>query len=127
MAHLTANAAILLVRDVVAAAHHYRDCLGFHFDRFWGDPPHFVILHRDACRLMLHRAPRDHAIIPHWRVSKGMWNVNFWVDDADALLAEFKGRGATIDYDIYDTPYGVREFGIQDTDGYDIAFGSLKL
>lgn len=121
---LTGSAAILLVRDVVAAAHHYRDRLGFSFDRFWGEPPDFVILERDGCRLMLHRPPRDAKLVPHWRLSHGMWNVYFWVDDADALFAEFKRRGATIDYEIHDKPYGIREFGVQDLDGHDIAFGS---
>ena len=28
-----------------------------------------------------------------------------------------------IDYEIYDAPHGFREFGVQDPDGYDIAFG----
>jgi uncharacterized glyoxalase superfamily protein PhnB len=121
---LTGSAAILLVRDVVAAAEHYRDRLGFSFDRFWGEPPNFVILSRDGCRLMLHQPPSRAAIVPHWRVSKGMWNVYFWVDDAEALFADFKRRGATIDYDIHDKPYGIREFGIRDLDGHDIAFGS---
>jgi hypothetical protein len=52
-----------------------------------------------------------------------MWNVYFWVSDADALPAEFRKRGASIDYDVHDKPYGIREFGIQDLDGYDIGFG----
>jgi uncharacterized glyoxalase superfamily protein PhnB len=73
---------------------------------------------------MLHLAPRNHEIVPHWRISKGMWNVYFWVDDADALFAEFKQRGAKVDYEIHDKPYGIREFGIQDLDGHDIGFGS---
>ncbi len=123
-AKLTSSAAILLARDIVEAAHYYRDRLGFTFDRFWGEPPNFVILFRDNCRLMLHLAPRGHVIAPHWRVSSNMWNVYFWVDDADALFAEFKERGAKIDYEIHDKPYGVREFGIQDLDGHDIGFGS---
>ncbi len=121
---LTANAAILLVRDVVASAHYYRDCLGFTFDRLWGEPPNFVILARDNCRLMLQQAPTGHAIVPHWRVMHGMWNAYFWVNDADALFAEFKRRGAKVDYEIGDKPYGIREFGVQDLDGHDLAFGS---
>jgi hypothetical protein len=32
-------------------------------------------------------------------------------------------RGAGIDYTIYDAPSGFREFGVQDPDGHDIAFG----
>jgi catechol 2,3-dioxygenase-like lactoylglutathione lyase family enzyme len=123
-AKLTANAAVLLVRDIVASAHYYRDRLGFGYDRFWGEPPSFVILSRDNCRLMLQLAPANHTIVPHWRVTAKIWNVYFWVDDADALFAEFNQRGAKIDYEIHDKPYGVREFGIQDLDGYDIGFGS---
>lgn len=123
-ATLTSSAAILLVRDLVAAANYYRDCLGFNYERFWGEPPDFVILSRDPCRLMLHLAPGHHVIVPHWRVSRGMWNVYFWMDDADALYEEFNRRGAKIDYEIHNKPYGIREFGIQDLDGYDIGFGS---
>lgn len=122
-AKLTSSAAVLLVRDVVAAATYYRDRLGFQFDRLWGHPPDFVILTRDDLRLMLHRPPAGTAIVPHWTVSPGMWNVYFWVTDADTLCAEFRSKGAKIDYEPHDKPYGIREFGIQDLDGHDIGFG----
>ena len=46
-------------------------------------------------------------------------------NDVDALFAEFQGRGAKIDYGLGNKPYEVREFGVQDLDGYDIAFGQL--
>ena len=46
------------------------------------------------------------------------------VDDADAVYAEVQERGAAIDYTIYDAPHGFREFGVQDPDGHDIAFGT---
>jgi hypothetical protein len=39
------------------------------------------------------------------------------------VYAEVQARGAGIDYTIYDAPSGFREFGVQDPDGYDIAFG----
>lgn len=121
--HLTSSAPVLLVRDVVKAANYYRDAVGFSYERFWGDPPSFVILQRDGMFLMLNQAPKDHVVVPNWKVSENIWNVYFWVSNADALLAELKGRGALIDYDVHDKPYGIREFGIQDLDGYDIAFG----
>src|SRR5262245_57005251 len=123
--HLTASAPVLLVRDVVRAASYYRDALGFSYERFWGTPPSFVILQRDRMFLMLNQAPEEHVIVPNWKISEKMWNVYFWVSDADALLAEFRERGAIIDYDIHNKPYGVREFGIQDLDDYDVAFGQL--
>jgi uncharacterized glyoxalase superfamily protein PhnB len=120
---LTSSAPVLLVRDVVASAEYYRDKLGFQFTRFWGEPPDFVILERDGMRLMLHRPAKSVPIVPHWKVSSGMWNVYFWVSDADALFAEFNNRGAKIDYELGNKPYGIREFGVQDLDGYDLGFG----
>lgn len=125
-ARLTSSAPVLLVRDVVAAANYYRDGLGFTYDRFWGTPPDFVILRRDGLHVMLNLAPHASAIIPHWKVNHNMWNVYFWVDDVDTLFSELKNRGAKIDYELEDKPYNVREFGVQDLDGYDIGFGQLK-
>jgi hypothetical protein len=124
-ARLVSSAPVLLVRDVVASANHYRDILGFTYDRFWGHPPSFVILQRDGMRLMLSQAHRGTAIVPHWTVNAGIWNVYFWTDGVDALFAEFRARGAKIDYELGNKPYDVREFGIQDLDGYDIGFGQL--
>jgi uncharacterized glyoxalase superfamily protein PhnB len=121
-AHLTSSAPVLLVRDIVAAANHYRDVLGFTYERFWGEPPNFVILRRDSLHVMLSLAPRDHTIVPNWKVND-IWNIYFWVDDVDALFSELQKRGAKIDYGLEDKPYKVREFGIQDLDGYDIGFG----
>ena len=125
-ARLTSSAPVLLVRDVVAAANYYRDAAGFTYDRFWGEPPDFVILRRDGLHLMLNQAPASTAIVPHWKINHGIWNVYFWVDDVDTLFAELKQRGARIDYELSDKPYDVREFGIQDLDGYDIGFGQPK-
>ena len=66
----------------------------------------------------------DHsAIIPRWNISPSLWDVYFWVDDVEELYREFQGRGAKIDYELCDQPYGCREFGTQDIDGHDIGFG----
>jgi predicted enzyme related to lactoylglutathione lyase len=122
-AKLTASSAVLLVRDVVAAANHYRDAMGFQYDRFWGEPPSFVILKRDGMYVMLRQADDPRHVVPHWTVADKLWNVYFWVSDVDALHKEFKERGARIDYGPCDQPYGCREFGTQDLDGHDIGFG----
>lgn len=124
-AKLTASAPVLLVRDVVAAADHYRDKMGFHYDRFFGEPPSFVILQRDGLHLMLKQADDAKHVVPHWTVSKKLCDVYFWVSDVDALHREFVERGATIDYGLCDQPHGCREFGTQDIDGHDISFGQI--
>lgn len=122
-ARIVGSAPILLVRDVVSAAAYWRDKLGFGYERFWGEPPAFCMPRRDGHIVMLSEAPADHEIVPHWHVNDQLWNVYFWVDDAEAMYAEFVGRGARIDYELGIKPYGVKEFGVQDMDGHDIAFG----
>lgn len=116
-------APVLLVRDVRASAEYWRDKLGFSYNRLWGDPPNFCMPQRDEMIVMLSEAPVGHKITPHWEICSQLWNAYFWVEDIDALYAEFKANGAIIDYDIGDKAYGVREFGIQDLDRHDIAFG----
>ncbi len=123
MAKITASAPILLVSDVEASANYFRDCVGFQYDGFHGDPPHFCITHRDGHYLMLARCEDPSQIKPHWQIVPQMWNAYFWVDDARVLYEELQAAGAKIDYELGIKPYGVLEFGIQDLDGHDIAFG----
>jgi predicted enzyme related to lactoylglutathione lyase len=122
---LTASSAVLLVKDVVKAAKHYRDAMGFAYERFWGEPPSFVILYRDGMYLMLKQVEDARHVIPHWTVSEQLWDAYFWVSGVDALHAELVRRGAKIDYGPCDQPYGCREFGAQDLDGHDIGFGEV--
>ena len=117
------SAPILLVADVVKSADYYRDKLGFTYDRFWGEPPCFCMPRRDGHIVMLSQVEDPKHIVPHYKVVPKMWNVYFWVDDVEAIYAELKERGATIDYELGVKEYGVKEFGVQDLDGYDIAFG----
>jgi uncharacterized glyoxalase superfamily protein PhnB len=124
MATLTSSAPVLLVSDVRAAAAYYADKLGFTDCQFYGDPTNFCIARRDNLAVMLALAdPAD--IVPHWKIVGSLWNVYFWVDDADALYAEFKASGAIIDYEIGIKPYGVKEFGARDLDDHDIGFGQI--
>ena len=74
---------------------------------------------------MLAKAHDPAHVVPYWKLLDKMWNAYFWCDDADALCAEMKGRGAIIDYGPCTQPYGVREFGIQSPDGHDIGFGQI--
>lgn len=124
MAKLTGVAPILLVKDIVASANYFRDCVGFEYELF-NDPPSFGILTRDGIRLMLAKAPEESINVPHWKIVNQMWNAYFWVEDVDGLYAELQKSGAKIDYELHNKPYGVREFGIQDLDDHDIAFGEV--
>lgn len=124
-AKLTASAPILLVADVVKSADYYRDQLGFTDIRIFNDPPDFCMASRDGLMVMLAKAGIPSRIIPNWRIHSSTSNIYFWVDDATALYAEYQASGATIDFTLYDTPWGTREFGVQDIDDYDISFGQI--
>jgi len=122
---LTASAPVLLVSDVVKAANHYRDTMGFSYERFWGEPSSFVILQRDGMFLMHNQAENPVHVVPHWTVSEKTADVCFWVSNVDALHEEFVSRGASIDFALCNQPHGCREFGAQDLDGHDIVFAQI--
>ena len=122
MATLAGASPILLVSDLERAVEYYRDRLGFECN-VYGDPPDFAVATRDEATIMLALCNDAARIVPNWRIVDKTSNVYIHVDDADALYAEVQERGAAIDYTIYDTPWGFREFGVQDPDGHDISIG----
>mgnify|MGYP002622688802 CR=1 FL=1 len=123
-AKLTGSAPILLVSDVSRSIEHYRDKLGFDVVNTFEEPPTFAIMQRDNMFIMFAGAKAE-CIIPNWKIRKATSNVYFWTDDVESLYKEYIENGATIDWNLYTAPYGVKEFGINDPDSYDIAFGQV--
>ena len=122
MAVLTGVSPVLLVADLQRSVDYFGNCLGFECHVF-GDPPNFATAARDAAVILIALSDQPERLIPHWQIVDKMWNVYIRVDDVDAIYAELQKRGAVIDYTIYNAPHGFREFGVQDPDGHDIAFG----
>jgi predicted enzyme related to lactoylglutathione lyase len=120
--HLTGVSPVLLVSDLDRSVAYYGERLGFECE-VYGEPPNFASASRDGVSILLALAPDSARLVPNWQIVENMWNVYIRVDDADAAYAEVQERGAPIDYTIYDAPHGFREFGVQDPDGHDIAFG----
>ncbi len=124
-AKITDSAPILLVKDVVKSAAYWLDKLGFTEQSLFGQPANFAIIRRDTFTVMLAQVDADRTFVSNWHIVEKMWDVYFWVDDADAIYAEFQASGAIIDYSLYVAPHGVKEFGVQDLDDHDIAFGQI--
>jgi len=124
MPKITASAPVLLVRNVAASAKYFQEHVGFQRANLIGEPPTFCILEWGDFYLMLAQADGD-KIVPFWKIQDKTPNAYFWVDDADALYAEMKAKGAKMDYGPCTQPYGIREFGIQDPDEHDISFGQV--
>ena len=119
---LTGVSPVLLVADLERSLTFWRDQLGFEAE-VYGDPPDFAAVRRDDAAILLALTDQPDGIVPNWKIQQNIWNVYIRVDDADAIYAEVLEGGAKIDYTIYDAPHGFREFGVQDPDGHDIAFG----
>jgi predicted enzyme related to lactoylglutathione lyase len=114
-----------IVDDVVSTANFYRDKLGFAYDRFWNEPPSFCIVERNGVAIMLAQLEQPERKRPNHIVNpeQGAWDAYIWVDNADAVNAEFKSQGVQIVRDISDKMYGCRDFDIEDCDGYRLCFG----
>lgn len=109
-------APILPVRDVVSAADHYRR-LGFEVRAFGGDAP-YAFAERGGVDLHLSQVDDVDPLT-------SLTSVYLYVDDADALAAEWRAAG--VDgrmVDAQDTDYGLREGAHVDPDGNLLRFGS---
>lgn len=123
MPRILAHSGVLLSRDVVRVAQHWRDVLGFAIDNTYGDPPTFAILRRDGAYAMF--GATDQPVTPRRAQRESLFDAYFWVDDARAEFALQRSRGATFDYEPHLQPYGVLEFGTLDPDGHLVGFGQV--
>ncbi len=114
-----------IVDDVVATANYYRDKLGFQYERFWNGPPSFCMVWRSGIVIMLAQFETTGVMRPNHVVDpeRGAWDAYIWVDNADALNAEFKSKGVKIVRDVCDQPYQCRDFEVEDCNGYRLCFG----
>ncbi len=117
-------APLFIVDNVVATANFYRDKLGFHYDRFWGDPPGFAMVHRRGVTIMLKQLAEG-SLLPNSTADpeRELWDAYIWIDNADSLHEEFKSNGVKIARNICDQFYGCRDFDIEDCNGYRLCFG----
>jgi uncharacterized glyoxalase superfamily protein PhnB len=108
--------------DLTATLAYYRDKLGFDCLGTWSDPPVYAIVARD-----------DHRI--HFRLAEPppgnpdkyadeLLDAYLFIDDADALYAEYAARGVEFTRELGDTPWRSREFVVKDCDGRLLAFGA---
>ncbi|MEP7341635.1 MAG: VOC family protein [Acidobacteriota bacterium] len=113
-----------IVDDIFLSAEFYRDKLGFHFDRVWGEPPQFVMVRRDGITIMLKSVGSTGHARPNYRVNPdACWDAYIRVKDADALYEELRSGGVKITREICDTDYGCRDFDVEDNSGYILCFG----
>jgi catechol 2,3-dioxygenase-like lactoylglutathione lyase family enzyme len=111
-----------VVPDVVRAAEHYRDKLGFEIVGYFAKPPVFATVRRDGLVIHLGKSS-DGKSAPGSAHRQEAVDAYIWLDDVDALYAELKQRGADIVEGPVQRIYGCREIVVRDPDGFKIAFG----
>ena len=117
---ITCFAPQLLVDDLDGAIAFYRDVLGFAFGPPWRG--FYAIGARDGFELHLKCAPKtaEDRVNRH---EQGHLDIYAGVAGVDALYEACMAKGATILKPLAPTPWGTRDFYLQDPEGYIVAFG----
>jgi catechol 2,3-dioxygenase-like lactoylglutathione lyase family enzyme len=118
-ARLTALAPQFLVDDLARSIAYY-ERLGFTFGEPWDG--FYAIGSRDGLELHLKEAPRSSAERQHRRDQQHL-DAAAGVDGIEAFYAECVANGATILKPLAATPWGTKDFYVEDPDGNVVAFG----
>jgi len=68
--------------------------------------------------IWLHRVTQEHELASPQSMKAQTGGLVVRVDDVDAHYAQARGAGAHIDQEPADQPYGQREYGVRDLEGY---------
>ncbi len=111
-------ACILPIKDMDTSLHFYRDKLGFTVTFEWNDPPEYVILKKGES-ISIHLTRKQDDTLPSSQHSV----MYIFVYNPDIIYQECIRHNILITTPIGDRDYHMRDFSIQDPDGYIITFG----
>ena len=107
---------VLAANDVLQTAAYYRDVLGFAIDDTFSGSE-WAMLWADQCQLFL-------ALNPSLAGTAKGQQVSICVPGVDAMFERHKANGANIISDVEDKPWGLREYTVEDPNGYHLRFGA---
>ncbi len=119
---------MLTTDDLSGTIAFYRDTLGFEVTGTYPeDDPNWCYLKRGDSHLMFSSLDElehghDEGEENHHHGPTGVWTLYVYPDDVDSLWERLK-KEAPVAYPLYETPYGMREFGIRDPNGFMLSFG----
>jgi uncharacterized glyoxalase superfamily protein PhnB len=108
--------------DLLGTLAWYRDKLGFACVGTWHDPPVYAMGSRDG-REIHFRCAQPPTPNPD-KYAEELLDAYVFVEDADALYAEYATKGVEFARELGETPWGTREFVVKDCDGRLLAFGA---
>ena len=111
----------IFTTDMSATLSYYSGKLGFECLGTWQDPPVYAIVARDEHRI--HFRCADAPTPNPDKYDDELLDAYVFVDDVDALYAEYAARGVEFTRGLGTTPWQSREFVVKDCDGRLVAFG----
>lgn len=108
--------------DIPATLAYYKEKLGFDCLGTWQDPPVYAIAARDQRAIHFRRAEPPAA--NPGKYAEELLDAYLFVEDADALYAEYEAKGVEFVRGLANMPWQCREFVVKDCDGRLLAFGA---
>ena len=115
-------APLFFTMDIPAMLAYYRDRLGFECLGMWQHPPVYAIVARD--RQMIHFRCAEPPTANPDKYRAELLDAYVFVEDADALYAEYAAHGVEFTRGLSNMPWRSREFVVKDCDGRLLAFGA---
>jgi hypothetical protein len=115
-------APVFFTLDIPATLAYYDAKLGFKCLGTWQDPPVYAIVARDE-HVIHFRCAEPPAANPD-KYSDELLDAYVFVEDVDALYAEYAARGVEFARGLGNMPWNSREFVVKDGDGRLLAFGA---
>jgi len=114
---------VFIVEDPKATAEYYRDKLGFRICGVHGEPALYAIVDRGCGRgFHFKRTGAPLARRQYRGPDEYAWDAYVEVKGVDSLHEELKGRGARILRAPEVAEYGMKEFDVEDCNGYVLCF-----
>ena len=108
--------------DILSTLAYYKEKLGFECVGTWQEPPVYAIVARDQHAIHF-RCAEPPTVNPD-KYEDELLDAYLFVEDADALYAEYAAQGVKFTRGLADMPWGSREFVVKDCDGRLLAFGA---
>lgn len=115
-------APVFFTTDIPRTLAYYKAKLGFECQGTWQDPPTYAIVARDQHTIHFRCAAPPTA--NPGKYEDELLDAYLWVEDADALYAEYAAQAVEFARELADTPWHTREFVARDCDGRLLAFGT---
>ena len=111
------SATVLAVSNMEQSIQFYQEQLGFQLTFAWKEPIEYAVLKRGSISIHLSLTSKDQQFIPNNTL------LYIFVHDIDAVYEELINKRVLIKSQLGERDYAMKDFDIEDPDGYVLTFG----